>query len=57
MDDRLQAFGHAVGTILLRLLTQSDQPMIRPGMQVQQARNHGHPPCEKYATKKGLMSL
>ena len=55
-DDRLQAFGHAVGTLLLRLLTQSDQPMIRPGMQVQQARNHGHPSCEKYAIKKGPMS-
>ena len=54
---RLQAFRHAVRTLLLRLLTQSDQPAISLGMQPQQARKHGHSSGEKYAIGKQLMSL
>src|ERR1039458_4596713 len=54
---RLQAFRHAVRTLLLRLLTQSDQPAISLGMQPQQARKHGHSSCEKYAIWKQRMSL
>ena len=54
---RLQAFRHTVRTLLLRLLTQSDQPAISLGMQPQQARKHSHSSCEKYAICKQLMSL
>jgi len=54
---RLQAFRHTVRTLLLRLLTQSDQPAISLGMQPQQARKHSHSSCEKYPIWKQLMSL
>jgi hypothetical protein len=56
-DHRLQAFRHAVRTILLRLLAQSDQPAIGQGMQPQQSRTHGYSSCEKYAIQGPIMSL
>jgi hypothetical protein len=56
-DHGLQPFRHAIGTLLLRLFTQLDQPALDLGMQPQQAEKHGYFSCEKYVTRKALMSL
>ena len=53
----LQAFRHAIGTILFRLLAQADQPAMGHGVQLQQARKHGNSSYEKYATQTLSISL
>ena len=55
--DGLQAFGPPVGTVVFRLFAQTDQPLLSPGMQLHEARNHGRSSCEEYAIEKCLMSL